>query len=104
MLDDKGILKTLKEYEKKIKGYGINKIGLFGSYAAGNGAADSDIDILVEFETGKKNFDNYMELKFLLEDLFNKEVDLVISDNIKSELKADILGSVEYVEELSGLH
>ena len=37
-----------------------------------------------------------MDLKFFLQDLFNKKVDLVILENIKSELKEEILGSVEY--------
>ena len=37
----------------------------------------SDIDILVEFEKGKKTFDNYMDLKFFLEEIFGVEVDLI---------------------------
>ena len=30
--------------------YGVRKIGLFGSYARGEERADSDLDVLVEFE------------------------------------------------------
>ena len=52
--------------------------------------------MLVEFEKGKKTFDNYMELKFFLEDLFNCKVDLVILESIKSDLKPHILRSVKY--------
>jgi uncharacterized protein len=37
----------------------------------------SDIDILVEFEGDKKNLNDYMDLKFFLEDFFGFKVDLV---------------------------
>jgi predicted nucleotidyltransferase len=56
----------------------------------------SDIDILVEFQKGKKTFNNYMDLKFFLEDLFGCTVDLVISEAIKPQLKSYILESVTY--------
>ncbi len=39
----------------------------------------SDIDIIV-------SFDVYIELKFLLEKLFNKKVDLVIEKDLRPEL------------------
>ncbi len=56
----------------------------------------SDIDILVEFEKDKKTFDNYMDLKFFLEDLFKCKVDLVIAEAIKPDLKPYILGNVKH--------
>ena len=40
----------------------------------------SDIDVLVEFNKLEKSFDNYMELKFYLEKLFHRRVDLVIRE------------------------
>lgn len=43
-----------------------------------------------------KLFDNYMELKFFLEDLFDCKVDLVLLDALKPDLKSDILGSAKY--------
>ncbi len=91
----------LKSHKKQLKEkYGIKEIGIFGSYARGEAKDNSDIDILVEFEKGKKTFDNYMELKFFLEDLFNRKVDLVILESIKPDLKASILESVKYVAEV----
>jgi len=60
---------------------------LFGSYLKGEAKESSDIDVLVEFEKGKKTFDNYMELKFFLEDLFKRKVDPVIDESVKPELR-----------------
>ena len=45
---------------------------------------------------GQKTFDNYMELKFFLENLFDQKVDLVIIETIKPDLKPGIMGSVIY--------
>jgi uncharacterized protein len=78
--------------------YGVKRIALFGSYAQGEQNDSSDIDVLVEFIEHAVTFDNYMDLKFDLEDLFQKKVDLVISDDIKPALKPVILRSAKYAE------
>ncbi|ODS42956.1 MAG: nucleotidyltransferase [Candidatus Altiarchaeales archaeon IMC4] len=96
MLTSKTILKRVEENRQNIRRYGANRIGLFGSYARDEQQAESDIDLLVEFENGEKTFDNYMELKFFLEGLFNRRVDLVISETIKPSLRPYILGGVRY--------
>lgn len=90
------ILKLIQSNEATIKKYGVSRVGLFGSYSTGSETPKSDIDILVEFESGKKNFDNYMGLKFYLEDLFQKKVDLVIKESIRPKLKDKILKDVLY--------
>ena len=76
--------------EAKIKGFGVRSLSLFGSCARGEQTPESDLDFVVEFE--RKSFDAYMDLKFLLEDLFGRPVDLVLSDGIKPRLRAAILG------------
>lgn len=97
MLTAEEILKLIQQNKERIKRYGVKRIGLFGSYLKGEQKEDSDIYILVEFEKGKKTFDNYMELKFFLEDLFKRKIDLVIAESVKSELKKYIMKSVRYV-------
>jgi len=96
MLTAKEILKLIQQNKERIRRYGVKRIGLFGSYLKGEQKEDSDIDILVEFEKGKKTFDNYMELKFFLEDLFKRKIDLVIAESVKPELKKYIMESVRY--------
>jgi predicted nucleotidyltransferase len=96
MLTHKTILTKLEENTAAIKKFGVKRIGLFGSYLRKEQKPTSDIDILVEFEKGKVTFDNYMDLKFFLEDLFQCKVDLVMKEAIKPDLKPYILGSVKY--------
>jgi len=74
----------------------VKRIGLFGSYIRNEQKDRSDIDILVEFEKNQKTFDNYMDLKFFLEDLFKSKVDLVVVEAIKPDLKPYIMRSVRY--------
>ena len=96
MLTPESIIKTLEINTNKTKRLGVKRIGLFGSYVRNEHTPGSDIDILVEFHKGKKLFDNYMDLKFFLEDLFDCKVDLVLTDALKPDLKPYILGSVKY--------
>ena len=92
------ILELLERNRDKVNLYGVKNIGVFGSYAKKNQISSSDIDFIVEFKEGEKNFDNYMGLKILLEDLFQLKIDLVIKENIKPALKQNILSSVVYAQ------
>ena len=96
MLTSKDIIDKIEKNIESIKKYGVGQIGLFGSYVKNEQKSGSDIDILVGFEKGKKTFDNYMDLKFFLEDLFKCKVDLVVIEAIKPDLKKYILESVKY--------
>ena len=100
MLTKEKIFKKIEENREKIKKYGVKRIGVFGSYVRGQPKEKSDVDILVEFEKGKITFDNYMGLKFFLEDMFNCKVDLVIAEDIKQRLKPYIMREVAYAEGL----
>ena len=93
------ILVFLNEHIFELReSFSVKKIGLFGSYAAGIADANSDIDIAVEFY--ETNFDNYMDLKFYLEKVFNCPVDLVLLDNIKKRIKPKIAEELIYAEGL----
>jgi uncharacterized protein len=96
-MDSRDILETLRTNAGAIKALGSASIGLFGSYSTGSATVSSDLDFIVHFEHEKKTFDNYMELKFLLERLFpGYSVDLVIDDAIKPALKPYIDETVQY--------
>ena len=100
MLSNDIILKKIEENRKIIREYGIKRIGVFGSYMRNEQKDGSDIDILIEFEEGEKTFDNYMNLKFFLEELYGCNVDLVIAEAVKPRLKPYILENVRYAEGL----
>ncbi len=72
----------------------VLRIGVFGSFARGNVHPDSDVDIIVELK--EPTFDNYMDLKFYLEDILHHPVDLVLHDAVKPRLKPIIEREVVY--------
>ena len=91
------ILKRLHENLDKIRAFGTSSVGLFGSFTGGNPSQDSDVDVLVTFTDAKKTFDNYMDLKFFLEDVLDaKSVDLVIADSLKPGIREEVLRTVIY--------
>ena len=89
------ILRKHKDYLRKK--FGVREIGLFGSFAKGNQTEDSDIDILIEVERGRMSLISYMKLKFFLEDLLGRKVDLVTKKSLKPELKENVLKDIIYV-------
>ena len=95
MINSEDILEFLKGNKQDFfERFSVIEIGLFGSYLNGESGEDSDIDILVRFKT--PTFDNYMNLKFYLEEVFQKPVDLVLVDSLKPRLKPIIEHEVAY--------
>jgi len=92
------VLRKIRENRDQVRRYGVKRLGLFGSAARGEAGKRSDLDFLVEFE--RKTFDDYMGLKFYLEGLFRKKVDLVVAETIKARLRPAILREVTYAEGL----
>ena len=91
MLTKEEIMKKIEENKKKLAGFGVKKLTLFGSYANNQANEDSDMDFLVEFHEGRGLFDDYIGVLHLLEDLFNKKIDLGEEHLIKEETKEYIL-------------
>lgn len=90
-------LSLIAEYQDRIKALGVKKLGLFGSFVREEQGVESDVDLLVEFEPGKKTFDNFIQLSFFLEDLFKRRVELVTSESLSPYIGPHIMNEVEYV-------
>ena len=76
--------------------YGVQRLGLFGSYARGRQRKKSDIDILVTFGRDIDLFD-FLDLREYLESKLNTKVDLVMETALKPTIGKQILAEVEYV-------
>ncbi|WP_417909577.1 nucleotidyltransferase family protein [Candidatus Electronema sp. PJ] len=91
------ILKILAQYKRENSAkYGINNIGIFGSYSTGQATDASDIDIVLE--TQLPDLYILVHIKEELEAIFNKPVDLVrIRATMNPYLKKRIDRDVQYV-------
>lgn len=84
------VLNQLRDRLNIIRSFGVKSLALFGSVARDEASETSDLDFLVEFE-GAATFDRYMDLKFFLEDLFGKPVDLVTKRSLKPQIAESVL-------------
>lgn len=90
------ILNVLDENRTRLRALGVRRIGLFGSFVRGEQGPQSDIDLLVEFEPGRKTFDTFMELSFFLEEVLEHMVELVTLESLSPYIGPYILKEVEY--------
>lgn len=82
--------------EKRLTGlceqYQIRELSLFGSAVRGELTPDSDIDLLVVFdEAARVGLITFARLQIELTDLFDRPVDLVPKDGLKTHLRGEVL-------------
>ena len=90
------VFKTISDHSAQLKGLGVKKVGIFGSFVRGEQTPESDIDLLVQFEPDKKNFDNFIHLSELLEDLLQRRVEIITTEALSPYIGPHILSEVEY--------
>jgi len=73
--------------------YKIQYLGIFGSCIHGNADQDSDLDILVDFQTPPTLF-QFVRLQNELSNLVGVPVDLVIRTSLKPKIGEQILDEV----------
>jgi predicted nucleotidyltransferase len=90
------LVEVLQKHRSEFRDLGVQRFGLFGSFSKDLQDDKSDIDLLVDFDAGKKSFDRFMELSFLLEDLLGRKVDLLTRESLSPYIGQKILAEVEY--------
>ena len=90
-------LALLRKHESILKKrFGVAKIGIFGHLSAERSGRKATWMCSLHSGKGEETFDHYMDCKFYLEDLFGRNVDLVMKGAIKPRLREYILGEVVY--------
>jgi predicted nucleotidyltransferase len=83
------VLRLIRSHKKELDSFNVKSLALFGSVARDESHVLSDIDILVEFQ-GKATFDQYMKLKFFLEDTLGCSVDIVTRKALKPRIRDSV--------------
>lgn len=81
-----------------LKPIGVNRVGIFGSFARNEARSDSDIDILVDFK------DTFGLLKLIqienkLSKLLNRKVDLITTRSLDPKIKPFIENDLQVIYE-----
>lgn len=77
------VMHLIEQHHQDLQRLGVHRCGLFGSFVRNAMTDQSDVDIWVEFEMQQKNFDNFMNLCFLLEEIFGRNFDLVTRESLR---------------------
>jgi predicted nucleotidyltransferase len=74
------------EIERVCQSLPVKRLGLFGSALSDNFSQSSDVDVLVIFDSDENIdlFDQYFELKEQLQEIFKREVDLVVDKKFRN--------------------
>lgn len=86
MLSREEVLTILEAHREEIERLGVKSLRLFGSVARGEASAESDVDLLVEFDQ-RPTFSGYMGLRLFLEDLLGAKVDLITESGLKERAR-----------------
>jgi len=80
------IEKIKPEIDRICRRLPVKRLGLFGSALSRDFSQASDVDVLVIFDSGENLdlFDKYFELKEQLQEIFEREVDLVVDKKFKN--------------------
>ena len=98
MTTKENIIAAIKFHKPELSKLGVQNIGLFGSYLRNEQSDKSDIDLLIDFEPEKENFDNYMAVYDLFENIFkNEKIEVVTKNGLSQYIGPKILKEVMYV-------
>jgi len=87
------VVQLLREHRAEMERFGVRSVDLFGSIARDEAQAGSDLDVLVDFGEAL-GFDNYMGLKFFLEDLLGTKVDVVTPGTLLPRIETAVMKEI----------
>lgn len=79
-----------QKIDAPLRRYGVVRAGVFGSVARGDDKPDSDLDLLVEFESGRSLLD-LAGLQIDLQDVLNRDVDIATYNSLHPSLRTRIM-------------
>ena len=88
-MDHGDVVRSIRARSRELSAFGVRRMGIFGSVARGEDSGESDVDVLVSFD-GPTTFDRYFDLKFWLEDLLGRKVDLVTDKALRAEMADEV--------------
>jgi len=91
------LIELLKANQSTINKFGVEQLGLFGSFVRDEANTKSDIDFVVDFRAGEKSLRNLVGLGDYLEAISGRKVELITRASLSPYIGPKILKSIEYV-------
>jgi predicted nucleotidyltransferase len=98
-MEQKEVLQYLASNKQEIsRKYHLKKLGIFGSYARNEQTADSDLDLLVDFEENAPDLHGiYERMRAEMQSVFRMPIDICSERWIKPIFRKQILEDAIYV-------
>ncbi|MBM4288337.1 MAG: nucleotidyltransferase family protein [Deltaproteobacteria bacterium] len=87
-------LEVLRQHRSELSDRGVKSLALFGSTVRGEARPDSDVDVLVELNRPMGIFE-FLRLRYRLEEILGRRVDLVTEKALKRQLRDHILKDIK---------
>ena len=90
-------LQTLRKAEAELRAKGVIHAGIFGSVARGEQHAESDIDVIVDFDPSARiTIYDYVGIKDEISELFEQPVDVIDRRGLKPHLREPVARDLVY--------
>ena len=88
-MDRQSVIAKLREHAPELQAAGLMHVRVFGSTARGENSSDSDVDLLVEFDPGKRQtLVSVGSLQSRLSELLNVRVDLSSAEWMREPMRS----------------
>lgn len=91
------VIARLQAQREQLRALGVAQLGLFGSFVRDEAGLDSDVDLLVDFQEGRKSLHALVALGDFLEDQLGRKVELLTRSGLSPYIGPHILQSTEHV-------
>jgi uncharacterized protein len=87
-MDRSAVIAKLRAHEAELKDSGVVHLSLFGSVARGDSTADSDVDLMAEFDSSKQfSLLDMVGMENRLADILGAPVDLAPARSLKDGIR-----------------
>jgi len=91
------VIERLQQHREQLRALGVARLGLFGSFVRDEAGPDSDVDLLVDFQEGRKTYRTICDLDDFLEELLGRPVEILTHAGLSPYIGPHILKTTEYV-------
>ena len=87
-MDKSTVIARLRDHEPDLKAAGVTRLALFGSVARGDASANSDVDLMADFDPAREfSLLDRVRLENRLADILGVPVDLTPAQSVKDGIR-----------------
>ena len=91
------LIEKILAHQQQIRAYGVERLGIFGSFVRDEAKESSDVDFFIDFDIEHKTLKNFVGLAYYLQDITGRKAEIVTPQSLSKYIGPYILKEVEYV-------